>query len=104
MAVCRLKPVKGCTKAIPEFLMKWIGLLGKKVARYPGWFIAVSIAVAAGFATGLQRMKYLTDIEELFIPTLARGIQVNLCQKLLFLHQSTHNMTTDCSLNYKINT
>ena len=75
MAVCRLKPVKGCTKAIPEFLMKWIGLLGKKVARYPGWFIAVSIAVAAGFATGLQRMKYLTDIEELFIPTLARGIQ-----------------------------
>ena len=24
--------------------------------------------------------------------------QVNLCQKLLFLHQLTHNMTTDCSL------
>ena len=32
------------------------------------------------------------------------GIQVNLCQKLLFLHQLTHNMTTDCSLNYKFNT
>ena len=31
-------------------------------------------------------------------------IQVNLCQKLLFLHQLTHNMTTDCSLNYKFNT
>ena len=28
-------------------------------------------------------------------------LQVNLCQKLLFLHQLTHNMTTDCSLNYK---
>jgi hypothetical protein len=27
-------------------------------------------------------------------------LQVNLCQKLLFLHQLTHNMTTDCSLNY----
>ena len=27
-------------------------------------------------------------------------IQVNLCQKPLFLHQLTHNMTTDCSLNY----
>ena len=26
-------------------------------------------------------------------------IQVNLCQKHLFLHQLTHNMTTDCSLN-----
>ena len=31
-------------------------------------------------------------------------LQVNLCQKLLFLYQLTHNMTTDCSLNYKINT
>ena len=29
-------------------------------------------------------------------------VQVNLCQKhLLFLHQLTHNMTTDCSLNYE---
>ena len=33
-------------------------------------------------------------------------VQVNLCQKLLFLHQLTqgHNMTTDCSLNDKFNT
>ena len=31
-------------------------------------------------------------------------VQVNLSQKLLFLHQLTHNMTTDCSLNYKFNT
>ena len=31
-------------------------------------------------------------------------VQVNLCQKLLFLYQLTHNMTTDCSLNYKLNT
>ena len=31
------------------------------------------------------------------------SIQVNLCQKLLFLHQLTHNMMTDCSLNYKFN-
>ena len=28
-------------------------------------------------------------------------VQVNLCQKLLFLHQLTHNMTTDCSLNHQ---
>ena len=28
-------------------------------------------------------------------------LQVNLCHKLLFLHQLTNNMTTDCSLNYK---
>ena len=32
------------------------------------------------------------------------GLQVNLCQKLLFLYQLTHNMTTDCSLNFKVNT
>ena len=29
-------------------------------------------------------------------------LQVNLCRKLLFLHQLTHNMTTDCSLFMKI--
>ena len=28
-------------------------------------------------------------------------IQVNLFQKLLFLHQLTHNMTKDCSLIYQ---
>ena len=28
-------------------------------------------------------------------------LQVNLCQKHLFLHQLTHNMMTDCSLNYE---
>ena len=27
-------------------------------------------------------------------------VQVNFYQKLLFLHQLTHKMTTDCSLNY----
>ena len=29
-------------------------------------------------------------------------VQVNLCQKLLFLHQLTHNMTADCSMNYHV--
>ena len=31
-------------------------------------------------------------------------VQINFCQKLLFLYQLTHNMKTDCSLNYKFNT
>ena len=35
---------------------------------------------------------------------LSSEVQVNLCQKLLFLHQLSHNMTTHCSLNYKFNT
>ena len=30
--------------------------------------------------------------------------KVNLCQKHLFLYHLTHNMTTDCSLNYKFST
>ena len=30
--------------------------------------------------------------------------QVNLCQKLLFMYQLTHNMTKDFSLNSKKNT
>ena len=32
------------------------------------------------------------------------SVQVNLCQKPLFLHQLTHNMTTDCSVNYQFST
>ena len=31
-------------------------------------------------------------------------LQVNICQKLSFLHLLTHYMTTYCSLNYKKNT
>ena len=31
-------------------------------------------------------------------------IQVNLCQKLSFLNQLTHNMTRECSLNSEKNT
>ena len=31
-------------------------------------------------------------------------IQVNLCQKLSFFHHLTHNIATNCSLNYKFNT
>ena len=31
-------------------------------------------------------------------------VQVNLFQKHLFLSQLTHNMTTDCSLNYQFST
>jgi hypothetical protein len=44
------------------------------------------------------------NILRLALPTSSDNrIQVNLCQKLLFLHQLTHNMTTDCLLNYKFN-
>ena len=32
------------------------------------------------------------------------SVQVNNCQKLLLLHQITHNMTTDCQLNHQFST
>ena len=41
------------------------------------------------------KLKYV------FKPGLAI-VQVNLCQKLLFLHHLTNNMTTDCSFFMKI--
>jgi hypothetical protein len=31
-------------------------------------------------------------------------VQANLCQKYLFIHQLTHNMTKDCSMIYKFST
>ena len=36
--------------------------------------------------------------------TGCRDVQVNLCHKLLFLYQLTHNMTTDFPLNYQFST
>ena len=39
-----------------------------------------------------------------FLKQHYRLIQVNLCQKQLFLHQLTHNMTKDCLLNHKFST
>ena len=38
------------------------------------------------------------DVSGSFITDI---LQVNLFQKHLFLHQVTHNMTKDCSLNYE---
>ena len=59
----------------------------------------------------LKRHNDLEDnffvIDKLFVvgsTALKLLLQVNLCQKLLFLHQLTHNMTTDCSLNYHLST
>ena len=54
------------------------------------------------FARGSQCTWVLNNVQKQ--NHTARTVQVNLCQKLLFLHQLTHNMTTDCSLNYKFNT
>ena len=41
-------------------------------------------------------MSYHTSTNKWFVP-----VQVNLCQKLLFLYQLTQNMTKDCLLIYQ---
>ena len=43
-------------------------------------------------------------IEPFFSKNKKSVVQVNLCQKHLFLHQLTHNLMTDCSLNYEFST
>jgi hypothetical protein len=62
-----------------------------------------------GFDLGIIKELLIGDKVQLrmrhsFLIRNCSLVQVNLCQKFLFLHQLTHNMTTDCSLNYKINT
>ena len=52
---------------------------------------------------GMPQISKLESGEN-FLLNRSLSEQVNLCQKLLFLHQLIHNMTTDCSLNYKFNT
>ena len=56
--------------------------------------------VSIGVNSFWRSIGLFTIIENLEID----AIQVNLCQKLVFFHQLSHNMTTDCSLNYKFNT
>ena len=50
---------------------------------------------------GLKWGFKLWDVEIFDLQTV---LQVNLCQNFLFLHQLTHNMTTDCALNYQFST
>ena len=76
------------------------------------WYLKVTSK--SGFTSGVERRK--EDINHAYIIaanfdandaasiSLYHIIQVNLFQKHLFLPQLTHNMTTDCSLDYKFNT
>ena len=61
-------------RMIPKKLTDVVGKLGRNVARYPIWFFVMSLVSAALFITGLQRITYLTDLEELYVPYGARGL------------------------------
>ena len=45
--------------------------------------------------TSRTSIKTLSSASQLFYTVVVLKLQVNLSQKLLFLHQLTHNMTTD---------
>ena len=50
-------------------------------------------------------MNYLLDLVDLVnIEKTRSKVRVNIFQKSSFLHQLTHNMTRDCSLNSPKNT
>ena len=61
-------------RMIPNKLTYVIGQLGRKVACFPISFFVSSLFCALLFMTGLQRITYLTDTEELFVPYGARGL------------------------------
>ena len=44
-------------------------------------------------------LKFKTNVNFFFKNNKHKRIQVNLCQKLSFLNELTHNMTRGCSLN-----
>ena len=58
------------------------------------------------FVAVIVNPHLLKDLKIVLVLTSQRRkyLQVNLCQKLLFLHQLTHNMMTDFSLNYEFST
>ena len=66
------------------------------------------IGLEGGFFDG--NMAAFGDFDEcLRIDVAASTITINvtgksLSEALFLLHQQTHNMTTNCSLNYKLNT
>ena len=55
-------------------------------------------------STSVLVLLSLLAHESCYICQAETKIQVNLCQKHLFLDQLTHNMTKDCSLIYQFNT
>ena len=81
------------------FSSSWLGQLSKWLQRS-----SLQIQLSSLSPSLLLISKQLKVMPFLVTSFSSCTVQVNHCQKLLFLHQLTHNMTTDCSLNYKFNT
>ena len=67
------------------------------------WLKTIHIGKLRNTCVSIRR-NFLECVFSVWRPLSAMQLQVDNCQKLLFLHQLTHNMTTDCLLNYKFST
>ena len=81
------------------FSSSWLGQLSKELQRSS---LQKQLSSLSPFV--LLISKQLKVMPFLTTSFSSCTVQVNLCQKLLFLHQITNNMTTGCSMNYKFNT
>ena len=96
----KIQPIRPIWKHV--FALFWSAI---KKSQFNSNFLQVfEILVSNRYEKGFQVLKIVSQVFQAIIKPTGHFLQVNLCQKLLFLHQLTHNMTTDCSLNYKFNT
>ena len=72
-------------RSFPDFFSRIIGGLGERVGTYPRAFASVSFLLALFLATGLQRFKYITNNELLFVPHNSQGIQVCKKKNVVFI-------------------
>ena len=82
--------------------LKWIRIIQKFIGNISNPHKESWKKVLYRAAT--QNIQELSKAVKKFFEVRKSRIQVNLCQKLLFLYQITHNMTTDYSLSYKFST
>ena len=64
---------------------------------------ADAMAPTMGKIGRVQQIYHDNDLKVILEKSCSK-VQVNLCQKHLFWHQLTHNMTKECSLNYEFST
>ena len=106
-----LATVKEFSKALTWFT-NWIGkqlfgcffIIGRirltKMISSSGKICKYFLLAFNSFFTSLKDLIFLITSSN----STSAALQVNLCQKNLFLHQLTHNMTKDCSLIYQFST
>ncbi|XP_023211544.1 patched domain-containing protein 3-like [Centruroides sculpturatus] len=76
---------------VQQLFSKSFSHLGRKIARYPGYFIIVPFLVAGIFATGLQRLRLTKDLDTLYTATGSPAMINREYIEKLFLNDVTNN-------------